>query len=55
MEIDEEFLMFDDGTVSPAPTLEKDNPDLMASAHAGMKNLSHLFSERKKNNYELLH
>jgi hypothetical protein len=53
MEIDEEFLMFDDGTVSLAPKQETEN--LISSVHEGLSGMKSIFSERKKKNYELLH
>jgi len=40
MEIDEEFLMFDDGTVSLAQK-SKDNSHMMASVHDGLSGLHH--------------
>jgi len=54
MEIDEEFLMFDDGSVSLAPTRTKDNPDLMASVQGGLSGFQKMFGEKKKKNYEML-
>jgi hypothetical protein len=54
MEIDEEFLMFDDGSVSLAPTRTKDNPDLMASMQGGLTGFQKMFGEKKKKNYEML-
>lgn len=53
MEIDEEFLMFDDGTVSLAQK-SKDNPDLMSSVHEGLSSLHHTMFGQKKRNYEML-
>lgn len=54
MEIDEEFLMFDDGTVSLAPSRTQENPDLMASVHEGLTGFQKMFGEKKKKNYEML-
>ena len=54
MEVDEEGLMFDDGTVASSSMRNIDNLDSMAGIKIGLSGLQQsIFGENKKKNYEL--